>query len=308
MSKVSIIIPTRNRSNMLLSAINSVMLQSYQNYEILVVDDCSTDDTRKVVQAMQNGKIKYISHDFQKGEAGSRNTGIKNATGEFIAFLDDDDEWLPDKLKLQLELFEKREKYIGAVYTGYWFVNIKNNEILFQNIPEKKGFIYNELLLDNVIGTPSTVLLRKQVIQEIGLFDESLPYYVDYDLFIRISKYYQFEYIKTPLVKYHVHDNMLSRNPHILLKGIEKFRRKYSKKRGGNLSNIFIGKAYLKIGNILCNNNHLQLGRKAFCKSIQHNPYQYRTYYYLFSSMLGNEYFHKMKFIKKYIRSLVKEE
>lgn len=295
MPKVSVIIPTRNRRVLLTSAINSVMVQTFQDFEIIVVDDGSEDNTREIVEEMESKKIRYISHEIQKGEAASRNTGIMNATGDFIAFLDDDDEWLPEKLSLQIELLEKREENVGAIYTGYLFINMENKRVFCQKRAEVRGDISKDLLCDNVIGTPSSVLLRKQVINRIGLFDEKLPYYVDYDFFIRISKHFHFEYINRPLVKYHVHQEMLSKDPYIMLQGLEKLLEKYSNNKGDKVSNRFIGKQYTKIGKIFYNNENYCHSRKTFKKSILWNPFQYKGYLFLLSSFVKIDNFYKVK-------------
>lgn len=299
--RVSVVIPTRNRRDLLISALTSVLRQTFQDFEIIVVDDCSEDDPQKIVKEMDNSKIRCISHEVQKGEAVARNTGIKNARGELIAFLDDDDEWFPEKLALQVELLEKSGNHVGGVYTGYWVVNLENKEPLLQIIPEKRGDIYKSLLRDNVIGTPSTVMLRKQVIERIGLFDDNLAYYVDYDFFIRISKHYNFENIKLPLAIYHIHQDMLSRDPDIMLDGLIDFRKKYSKRKDERLSTKYIGEAYYKIGMIYCNNCYFQKGRKILYKSLIFNPLQLKTFLYFLSVTLGKEYFLKMKIIIKNI-------
>lgn len=105
MSKVSVIIPTHNRSELLYSAITSVLNQTFQDFEIIVVDDCSGDNTPEIVSKLNNKRIKYIRNEINKGEAEARNTGIMNSDSEYIAFLDDD-EWLPEKLTLQVDLLK----------------------------------------------------------------------------------------------------------------------------------------------------------------------------------------------------------
>src|SRR5581483_7703419 len=106
MPKVSVVVSTHNRAELLHAAIASVLSQSFQDFEILVVDDHSQDHTAQVVQRFRDGRIKYLRHETRRGGAAARNTGIQNSSGEYIAFLDDDDEWLPEKLETQVALFE----------------------------------------------------------------------------------------------------------------------------------------------------------------------------------------------------------
>src|SRR5215471_7855638 len=142
MPKVSVIIPTHNRAEFLRSAITSVLNQTYQDFEIIVVDDASTDKTPEVVASFHDGKIKYIRHDANKGDAGSRNTGIRNSSGDFLAFLDDDDEWLPEKLQMQVGLLRNSRVKVGGVYTGSLRIDKTTGKILAIDIAGKRGDLF----------------------------------------------------------------------------------------------------------------------------------------------------------------------
>src|SRR2546429_9117536 len=122
MPKVSVIIPTYNRAEFLCSAITSVLNQTFHNFEIIVVDDASQDHTREVMNSLGDKRIRYIRHEKNKGVAATRNTGLVNAKGTYIAFLDDDDEWLPEKLQKQFNLLESCQNIVGVVYTGAFVV------------------------------------------------------------------------------------------------------------------------------------------------------------------------------------------
>lgn len=119
MPKVSVVIPTHNRSSLLRRAIQSVLDQTYQDFEIIVVDDASTDDTEAVVKGFADERIRYVRHSENRGEAASRNTGIRLAKGEYIAGHDDDDVWLPPKLEKQVKAFEKASPKVGVVSPDY---------------------------------------------------------------------------------------------------------------------------------------------------------------------------------------------
>src|SRR4030043_1206572 len=146
MAKVDVIIPTYNRSESLHSAITSVLHQTYQDFEIIVVDDCSEDDTPKVIKNFRNHKIRSIRHAINQGEGRARNSGVLNSNAEYVAFLDDDDEWVPEKLGLEVDLLEKAPSEVGGVYTGYLVVDKVSGETLGQRVPELGGDIYKQMI------------------------------------------------------------------------------------------------------------------------------------------------------------------
>src|ERR1700737_4457090 len=119
MPKVSVIIPTYNRAELLRSAIISVLTQIFQDFEVIVVDDASRDNTQNVVHSFNDRRIRYIRNGMNKGDAVARNVGITNSSCEYIAFLDDDDEWLPEKLEKQINLLENSSPNVGVVHTGH---------------------------------------------------------------------------------------------------------------------------------------------------------------------------------------------
>jgi glycosyltransferase involved in cell wall biosynthesis len=119
MPAVSVIIPTYNRAEFLRLAITSVLNQTFQDFEIIVVDDASEDHTHEVVHNFRDKRIKYIHHEVNKRVAAARNTGVLNSSGAYIAFVDDDDEWLPKKLQMQVALLENSPSIVGGVYTGF---------------------------------------------------------------------------------------------------------------------------------------------------------------------------------------------
>jgi len=199
---VSVILPTYNRSKTLERAINSVLKQTYSDLELIIVDDASTDNTEEIVKAFMNkdGRVIYIKHSSNTGPAGARNTGIKRSTGRYIGFQDSDDEWMPDKLEKQVKILDNSPSHTGMVYTA--FIRIFSNKSIYvppEKIRIKEGFIHYELLNGNFIGMPTT-LIKKECFDRVGLFDESLPPLEDWELFLRISKYFSISYIDEALV------------------------------------------------------------------------------------------------------------
>jgi len=211
--KVSVIIPTYNRANLLRLALDSVCAQSEKDCEIIVIDDGSQDDTEKVVKSY--GHIHYINIS-NGGVARARNIGIKSARGRFIAFLDSDDSWDPDKLRSQLEEFERYPES-GMVFSNFRHID-HNGKILmdqFINIPSK-GYSFVTRLHSIIEGSlpcaTSTVMVRKSLLEKVGLFDEAYRIAEDFDMWIRIMLSGEARFINKVLTSYRLHDAHLSQS------------------------------------------------------------------------------------------------
>jgi glycosyltransferase involved in cell wall biosynthesis len=199
---VSVIIPTYNRSNHILGTIESALGQTYKNIEIIVVDDGSIDGTSSRVKAY-GYRIRYVYQEHA-GVSAARNKGIEEARGEFVAFLDSDDLWMPEKIFKQMELF-KADPELSVIYTDYSRFDDFGTYALttFQFKTPAKGRIRKELLKNNFIGT-STVILKRSVFNNLGKFDTRLSTTEDFDLWLRLSDYYLFDYIPEALVRYRI--------------------------------------------------------------------------------------------------------
>jgi glycosyltransferase involved in cell wall biosynthesis len=211
MPLVSVVIPTSNRCDLLLRAINSVEKQTFTNWEIIVIDDNSIDETESTMSVKKSVQINYIRLNKKSGGAVARNIGIENSKGDFVAFLDDDDEWMPEKLQKQIN-FITSDKQVGICYTGRRTIR-KGNLIFglgkkysFKYPPKKDQF--KAIMSDNFIGITSSVMIPKTILKEISGFDESLPCLQDYDLYIRIIKKWNAAGIDEPLVLYHLDGNI----------------------------------------------------------------------------------------------------
>lgn len=196
---VSVIIPTYNRANLIGRAIQSALNQTYRNIEIIVVDDASNDNTEEIVTKFHNINVVYIRHNCNKGGGAARNTGIKASNGQFIAFLDDDDEWLNDKLEKQVKTIMTLSSEWGGIYCGFYRISenkSKKIEVF------KKGDLRTEVLREKLdIGSSSTLLFIRKIILEIGLFDETFERNQDFELLIRFFRKYKLFSLKEPLVK-----------------------------------------------------------------------------------------------------------
>jgi len=195
---VSVVIPTYNRARIIPKAIDSVLSQTYPDYEIVVLDDGSTDGTRDLIGSYASGKIRYF-HQGNRGIAGARNAGIRQCAGAYIAFLDSDDYWLPDKLAQQMALFSRHPEY-GLVATCCASVRY-DGSFRATNRSGKSGWALQDLFKKNYIRTSAAVVTR-QCLDAVGLFDESLRECEEYDLRLRIAAAFPIGFISEPLAVY----------------------------------------------------------------------------------------------------------
>ena len=207
---VSVIIPTYNRAHFIGRAIESVLNQTYQNFEIIVIDGNSKDNTEEVVKRFDDERIRYLRYETNRGGAVARNSGIKEAQAEYIGFLDDDDEWLPEKLEKQMDVFETTSSEVGVVYSGFSMRSGKSGEVIADSIPTHRGNVYDSILARNILGGSTIPLIKKICFQKVGVFDEELPCCEDWDLWIRLSKHYDFDFVPEVLIKYYVHGEQIS--------------------------------------------------------------------------------------------------
>lgn len=214
-SVLAAITTCKRKPEMLERAIKSVIAQTYTDWDLVVVDDSPADyefrdDVRKMAEewSKKDSRVRYVAHDKNYGAQRARNTALKIAIDEvyeFIAFLDDDDEWLPEKLEKQIARFSECDENTALVYCrGYraW----QNEE--YTNFSKfKEGYVYPELLTKDFIGTFSTPLIRTECIRAIGGFDEEMTAHQDYDTWLRISEHYKITFVNDILFcKHNDHD------------------------------------------------------------------------------------------------------
>jgi glycosyltransferase involved in cell wall biosynthesis len=277
--KVSIIIPTFESPDTLMRAIRSILAQTYWEIELIVVDDASRDNTEQVVFGLGDKRIKYVKHNQNKGVAGARNTGIKASSGEFIAFCDHDDEWFPNKLKLQLDIFrENIGSKVGLVYSNGFFVKKGSKNLL--EASRVKGIVYSDEQRRRDIFPTSVVspipllwLVPRNVISETGYFDERFTSWDDVDYFVRVALNHDIYYLDIPLaVHYELSEKHLGNLTVKQMRDKELYLNKYIANLLKDRNNLYrfkqkMGRDWLCLGNGI-------LARKYFLEALKIKPYK----------------------------------
>ncbi len=201
---VSVIIPTYNRVHTLPAAVDSVLRQTYDNLEVILVDDGSTDGTESYIKGLADNRVRYIKNTGNHGPAAARNLGVMQAQGEYVAFQDSDDEWHPEKLEKQMPLLLSPEESIDLVYCEYtrYHGDTRRETVPSRDLPAscKQGHILPVLLLQPLIGTP-TIVVRKSCFVLAGGFKEELETFEDYEFTVRLSQNHRFGFVEESLVK-----------------------------------------------------------------------------------------------------------
>ncbi|OAN61371.1 hypothetical protein A8B79_07885 [Balneola sp. EhC07] len=211
---VSIITPVYNGQDFLDRSIKSVLAQTYENWELLLIDDGSSDNSVQIIKYyLEDNRIKLLRNESNSGIPTTRNKGIENSTGEFIALLDQDDEWLPHKLEKQVNRFLEIDDSFGLIYSN---VEVRTDQGILADQkkeiePEVSIQSNLELMLSRNLITSPTAMVKRKALEEVGLFDESIRWGGDdYDLWIRIAHKYKFDYIDEVLCIRHEHQQNYS--------------------------------------------------------------------------------------------------
>lgn len=287
MAKVAVIIPTHNRADRLGRAIKSVLNQTFGDFELMVVDDGSKDNPEEVVWSFADRRIRFIRHETARGAAAARNAGIRTTGGAYVAFLDDDDEWYPDKLAEQVAVMEKGLEPLAVVYGAYDIVN-SEGDIVRTRTPSHAGDLHPLLLRSNPIGGTSMVLIRRESLESVGLFDERLQSLEDYDLYLRLSERFTFDFVSKPVCKYMRHPAQLRSNRIAEYHGLEILNEKHGSDKRFRRA---IAKQYLRFGRSFYVSGSAAQGRKAIYKGLRLNPYQGKAYAYILLSLFGADGF-----------------
>lgn len=237
---VSVIIPTYNRGRLILDSINSVLNQTYKNIELIVVDDCSTDDTEKTVKSIDDSRIKYIKLEKNSGACVARNKGIEISRGEFIAFNDSDDLWLPEKINSQLDFLYENNAEIS--FCKMECRTPENNFIHnFPNIEFDRKISYKDLLKYNSAST-QTIFGKTDCFKEI-IFDATMPRLQDWDEVLRLSQKFSVFYQNKILVHTFFQKDSISTHPE---KGVLAMEMLFEKHKDAILSDPAIVESFFK--------------------------------------------------------------
>ena len=292
---VSIITPVYNGEHYLLEAIESALAQTYQNFELLIINDGSTDSSAEIVKPfLKDSRVIYIEQQ-NLGVAAARNAAIKLSKGKYIGFLDQDDLWLNNKLEVQVAVLELNAS-VSFVHSSHDVVDAQGNTTEYDLIARVSGYCFEELFKKNRIAV-LTVLIRKTIFEEIGLFNEQLSGVDDYDMWLRIAFKYPIKYIDLSLACYRFHDNNVSKNNFKMtvldLNTITAFL--VENPEALNLLNNKVIRArlyelYHQLGGWYAwNAKDFFQARKHYGLAIQNNPFVLNDYYRFIYCSLSNE-------------------
>jgi len=208
-ARVSAVITAYNSEAYIAEAINSVLLQSRAVDEIVVVDDGSSDHTRQIVLEFADQGIKFIQQ-HNRGAGGARNRGIRETSGDFIAFLDADDTWLEKKTRLQLDYMAEHPNAALVGGFAHWWNVTKDTSRISGQIPRNMPTLRREILVHNVLGNPSMVMVRRSALAKVGLFNEKIRWGQDWELWMRLVETFEAGVVPEPVTVYRWHPDNLS--------------------------------------------------------------------------------------------------
>ncbi|PYS49191.1 MAG: family 2 glycosyl transferase [Acidobacteria bacterium] len=287
---VSVIIPTYNYAHFLSEAIQSVCDQTFRDFEIIVVDGGSTDNTREVVDRF-GSRVRYIYQE-NLGPIVARNTGIEAARGEYLAFLDADDYWLPQKLERQVALMNERPQ-VALVYSTIYQFESKSGAIVGEYPVSKcrQGHVLRDLYLSCFVPSP-TPMVRKSVLTEVGCFDESIRYgSEDWELWMRVAARYELAFVPEPLAMYRYHASHRSKEGYLkreqqTLEVIEKAARLFPEELG-SLRRRKLSMYLEDVGWYLMRQGERAEGLARLKRAIRCAPWRRRPYVLLVAGALG---------------------
>lgn len=296
-NKISVIITSFNAGRFIKECIQSVLNQTYEDYEIIIVDGGSTDNTFEEIKPFED-KINLIKLTQQKEyplnqDAFHRNQGLKVANGEYIIFLDADDILLPKKLEIEASGLEK-DSYLGMVYSDVYICNEygKGYRLMSKRTRPFSGNIFAHLVVGNFIPVHSA-MVKRECIEKIGPFDETLPACTDWEMWLRISAYYQIKYLNIPLAKYRIHSTNISKNWKFMAEGhIKVLNKVFNNPQLYNniaLNNSDRAIIYYTLSKQYCILKDKKQALSFVKKAITINPFYVKSYILLLLILIGIE-------------------
>lgn len=306
MPKISVIIPAYNCAQYISETVESVLAQTYQDYEIIIVDDGSTDNTKdvlsKYVEAYPN-KVIYI-YQQNAGEGGARNRGLKESVRDYVAFLDSDDIWLPTKLEKQMALVDSLKGEDIVVFGDQYQFNDSGAILLksmFKILKPYNGFVYEKLLYENFLTT-NMILTKRDFFNKVGYFKEGMKYCADFEMWLRLAKHYKFYYVEDLVAGYRIHSAQVSGNIHKM--------REYhlmvvnealnNLKANAILTNNVLSNQHYKYGYMFWDKNYYADARLDFRISLRH-LFKLKTFLYMLATYLPPFFIENIRTVKKVI-------
>lgn len=295
---VTVIITTYNRPDFLRSAVQTVADQQYEPIELIVVDDHSQTPARDVLEDWSSDfeSFEIHRHDENQGANAARNTGIEVASGEYIAFLDDDDRWDPEKVAAQVDAFQNGTPDVGVVYTGRKVVDNGGAvaRVWLPDEPEEE--MTKALLCRNIVGTQSSIMVRSDIAKETP-FDETIPRWADLEWYVAASTKCEFVGVREPLVIYdRSAHNRISDDYEVLEKSYELFIEKYrdlAASYGPLFERKMLAWSAYRVGNASLNARYYDMARRYFFRALALYPFE-PTFFIYAATTAGGRTTHKI--------------
>lgn len=299
MAVVSAIITTFNRERFLDAAIRSVLAQTYREFELLVLDNSSSDGTAALVGRIRDPRLHYLRHP-PLTIAAARNLGVRTARGEFVAFLDDDDEWLPAKLERQIAAFRRASAAVGLIYAGFTRINERGVPIGTHQ-PVLRGHILTALLgqRDAFTGSASNPMMRTAAVQALGGFNEALATSEDWELYLRLADQYEVEFVPEVLVRIRTHREPRLGDRIDEAQYVEELvLGRYGPRMSASLRSLYLR----KIGGKLCRAGACREGRARIRQAIRIDPLTPLAYAQYGLSFLGRSTYGRVHSVYRRLR------
>ena len=312
MPKISVVIPVYNGSKYIEETLNSVLNQSYKDFEIIVIDDGSTDNTSEIVNRFPS-PVRLIQNKHN-GKSFSRNIGIRAARGELISFVDADDLWMPNKLEVQIEYLKNHPEFEWIYSDCYIFEGSSEHIVDIWSRTAKKiysGNILKQLLNDCLIPSP-TPMVSRRIFDDVGFFDETFLRHQpeDWDMWLRIASRYPIGSINEPLALLRKHENSLTakEDPLKTFEGIMYVVQRAisrDKERIGNLANKVLSSRYLSFGKGLARMSGRREARTMYFNALRYNPLNIKAYTFYLLQFLPDKIVFRLHKLNVFLRNIV---
>jgi glycosyltransferase involved in cell wall biosynthesis len=293
---VTAVVTTYDRPQLVRRAIESALSQSYEPLEVIVVEDGSDSGVETWLEEQGFDHVRYIRHEENRGLTAARNTGLRYARGKYVAYLDDDDEWLPDKTAKQVKLAEKEAKSCAVVYCGALIVSRGGNGV-GENMPRLKGDIREAIHEKGLFTIPSSCLFRREALERIGGHDENLSSHIDHDIWLQLAQAgYAADYVSECLVRAHRHQSyQMTTDVEARVQATREFCDKWhpeltdwwGDREAQKYCSEFRARVMGMLGWSLVESGKRMQSAKCFLSAIRHHPAQRRYYQGLVASVLG---------------------